>query len=132
MAAQCILLVEDERVTREALVHVLGSEGYSVEVATSIAEATACLDTSTYALAIMNWRLPDGDGLLIANRAAAAGAKTMVMSGYLFQMPGRLAEHHEILMKPIRPSEMVAAVERALGKPAFARDGAKQLQDRES
>jgi hypothetical protein len=40
----------------------------------------------------------------------------MEMSGYLFQMPGGRADRHETLMKPLRPSEIVAAVERSIGK----------------
>jgi hypothetical protein len=39
------------------------------------------------------------------------------MSGYLFQMPGSPAIQHEMLMKPLRPSEIIAAVERSIGKP---------------
>jgi hypothetical protein len=31
-------------------------------------------------------RLPDGDGLEIAERAADLGAATFIMSGYLFQL----------------------------------------------
>ena len=65
---------------------------------------------------IADWRLPDGDGTVIAEAAADLGAKTFVMSGYLFQMPGGRAERHDTLMKPIRPHELVAAVERSIGK----------------
>ena len=69
-----------------------------------------------YDLVISDWRIPDGNGLLLADIAAELGAKTMVMSGYLFQMPGGRADRHETLMKPLRPSEIVAAVERSIGK----------------
>ena len=75
----------------------------------------ACLDRGSYALVIADWRLPDGDGLLVAETGAALGARTFVTSGYLFQMPGGGSERHETLMKPIRPSELVAAVERTIG-----------------
>jgi len=68
-----------------------------------------------YALVIVDWRLPDGDGFEIADAAAETGAKTLVMSGYLFQMSGGRADQHLILMKPIRPSELIAAVERTIG-----------------
>jgi DNA-binding response OmpR family regulator len=111
-----ILLVEDEPAIHELLAHVLRAEGYGVDVATTVAEATAFLDESRYALVIADWRLPDGNGLLIADIALELDAKTFVMSGYLFQMPGGRADRHETLMKPIRPSEMIAAVERAIGK----------------
>jgi len=111
-----ILLVEDDAAIHELLAAVLHGEGYRVDVATTVAEATAFLDESSYALVIADWRLPDGNGLLIADIAAELGAETMVMSGYLFQMPGGRADRHETLMKPLRPSELVAAVERSIGK----------------
>jgi hypothetical protein len=44
------------------------------------------------------------------------------MSGYLFQMSGGRADQHETLMKPIRPSELIAAVERTIGGSTVARE----------
>src|SRR5436309_2697922 len=116
MPEKRILLVEDERTTRELFTHFLHREGYRVDVAETVVEATELLDTSEYALVIADWRLPDGDGLMIADIAMELGAETVVMSGYLFQMPGRRAERHETLMKPLRPTELISAVERAIGK----------------
>ena len=116
MAEQRILLVEDERDIRDLLEHVLVAEGYAVDCAATIAQAWQLLDTRPYALAIVDWRLPDGDGTVIADGAALLGAKTFLMSGYLFQMPGGRALEHETLMKPIRPSEIVAVVERSIGR----------------
>jgi DNA-binding response OmpR family regulator len=111
-----ILLVEDERAIHELLTHALRSEGYVVDVATSLAAAWQELDARPYALVIADWRMPDGDGTVIADAAAELGAKTFVMSGYLFQMPGGRSELHETLMKPLKPSEILAVVERAIGK----------------
>jgi DNA-binding response OmpR family regulator len=87
-----------------------------VDVAPTVAQAWRSLDANSYALGIADWQLPDGDGTVIAEAAADLGAKTFVMSGYLFQMPGGRAERHDTLMKPIRPGELVAAVERSIGK----------------
>ena len=116
MSQKRILLVEDEQTTREILSHVLWTEGYQVDVAETFPEAITFLDTAPYDLVISDWRLPEGNGLLLADIAAELGARTMVMSGYLFQMPGGRAERHETLMKPVRPQELVAAVERSIGK----------------
>ena len=116
MADKRILIVEDEADIRGLLTHVLVSQGYQVDAASGAAEAWQCLDRHSYALAIVDWRLPDGDGIVVAEAAAALGAATFVMSGYLFQMPGGRADRHETLMKPVRPSEIVAAVERRIGK----------------
>lgn len=116
MPEKRILLVEDERTTHELLANVLLAEGFGVDVAITVAEAMACLDARPYTLVISDWRLPDGDGMSVADKAAALGAKTIVMSGYLFQMADGLPDCHEAMMKPLRPSELVAAVERCIGK----------------
>jgi len=116
MPEKRILLVEDEPTIQQLLANVLRVEGYSVDVATTFADAMGLLDQRSYLLVIADWRLPDGDGLMIADTATQMGANTLLMSGYLFQMPGGRAEAHETLMKPLRPSEIVAAVERRIGK----------------
>jgi DNA-binding response OmpR family regulator len=117
MPEKRILLVEDEPVVQQMLGIVLRGEGYTVDAASTVSEAMALLDTQPYALAIVDWRLPEGgDGLLVADSAAELGARTMVMSGYLFQMPGGRADRHETLMKPIRPAEIIDAVVRAIGR----------------
>ena len=114
MKEQRILLVEDDEVG-VLLTHVLIDEGYLVDLATTNAEAWAYLDAHQYPLVIVDWKLPDGDGMVIADAAAHLGAKTVVMSGYLFQMPGGRADSHETLMKPLRPSEIIDVVQRAIG-----------------
>jgi CheY-like chemotaxis protein len=115
-AQQRVLLVEDDDVG-VLLMHALRGEGYLVDLATTTAQAWAHLDANQYALVVVDWKLPDGDGTLIADAAAHLGAKTVVMSGYLFQMPRGRADPHETLMKPVRPSEFVGVVKRSVGKP---------------
>jgi DNA-binding response OmpR family regulator len=110
-----IPLVEDESLIRELLGHVLYDKGYAVDIAATVADAWRHFRARRHALVIVDWRLPDGDGFEIADAAAGAGAKTLVMSGYLFQMSGGRAGRHLILMKPIRTSELIAAVERSIG-----------------
>ena len=116
MSRKRVLLVEDEPDIHDILAMVLRGEGYQVDVAETVAEGMAFLDRWRYALVITDWRLPDGDGLRIADAAAGLDAKTIVMSGYLFQVPGGRADRHETLMKPLRPREIVTAVERSIGK----------------
>ena len=115
MGAKRILLVEDETEISDFLTTALRGSGYAVDAAGTAAEAWAYLDAQRYALVITDWRLPDGDGSLIADSAAELGAKTFLMSGYLFHMPGGRAEQHQTLMKPIRPSEIVALVQHSIG-----------------
>jgi two-component system response regulator HydG len=116
MVGKRILLVEDERSIGDLLSHALRSEGYVVDLATTVAEAWQELDAHAYDLVIADWRMPDGDGTMIADAAAQLGASTCVMSGYLFRMPGGRSDLHETLMKPIKPSEILSVVERSIGK----------------
>jgi len=111
-----VLLVEDEPEISQLLGHTIRTAGHVVDVAGTVAEAWTLLKHNSYALVIADWRLPDGDGTLILDWAIDQGIVTRLMSGYLFRMPGGRAERHETLMKPLRPSEIVAAVEHAIGK----------------
>ena len=120
MAGKRILLLEDEADIAELLALALDGEGYVVDLAATIAEARTRLDTLIYTLVIADLRLPDGDGLGVAERAADLGAATFIMSGYLFQLERGAASRHELLMKPVRPSELVKAVRRSIGSPQEA------------
>ena len=111
-----ILLVEDEIEIRQLLGHVLHAAGYAVDLAATLGDAWPLLDSQSYALVIADWRLPDGDGTLLLDWAADHDAETLLMSGFLFRMPGGRAERHETLMKPVRARELIEAVERSIGK----------------
>ena len=119
MAAKRILLVEDEEDIAEILADFLRSEGYVVDTAGTLAQARQRLKSLSYTLVNTDLRLPDGNGLEIADRAAELGARTCILSGYVFQLPPHAADQHEVLMKPMRPSEFVAVVQRLIG-PASA------------
>jgi len=110
-----ILLVEDDADVRGMLETALRGQGYAVDIAATAERARSRLDALRYDLVVADWRLPDGNGLEIADLAADSGAKTILMSGYLFQIPAEKTTRHELLMKPMRPSELIDAIERVLG-----------------
>src|SRR5256714_7078827 len=108
-----ILLVEDDEGVGELLAMALEGDGYEVDVATTAAESWARLAAQAYALVIADWRLPDGDGSVIADGAADLGAKTFIMSGYLPELPSDRREGHQCMMKPVRLDTLLAARHRA-------------------
>ena len=116
MAAKRILLIDDDAHLAGLLLFVLQGAGYIVDLALTVAQAERRLIERGYELVVADCRLPDGNGTAIADRAADLGAKTAVLTGYAIQMPRERVERHEIWMKPMRPSELVAAVERCIGK----------------
>ena len=65
-----ILLLEDDPDVAQLLIAVLHDAEYVVDFAGTLAEAAQFLATQDYGLVITDWRLPDGDGTVIANRAA--------------------------------------------------------------
>jgi two-component system, NtrC family, response regulator GlrR len=116
MAGKRILLVDDEENILEVLGISLRSEGYIVDTANSLRRGLASLSRGRYELVATDFRLPDGDGTLLADRAAEVGIKTLIFSGYLHAIPAEEAKRHLLLSKPILPDEFVAAVERRIGK----------------
>ena len=116
MPPKRILLIEDEATTRELLTHVLRGQGYLVDSADTAAAASKYLESVRYALIIADWLLPDGDGIELADRAAKLGGKTIVFSEHLFRLPAGAADRHQLMMKPVRPQEMVATVRRTIGR----------------
>lgn len=115
MTDKRILLVEDEPEIQAVLSEALRDDNYAVDFAATVREAKSRLASQTYDLVIADWKLPDGDGRLIADWATELGAKTVVMSGYLSHMPGGRASDHETLMKPIRLPEFIDLVRRSIG-----------------
>lgn len=116
MPEKRILLVEDEPAILELFADDLRAKGYVVDLAACVAEGQQHLDAQSYALVIADWRLPDGNGIDLADRAIKLRAKTLIISGYLFGLPAGAADRHKLLRKPMRPGELVAAVERSIGK----------------
>jgi CheY-like chemotaxis protein len=112
-----ILLVEDEPTTREIVTHVLRDAGYALDAVGSAGAAATCLETVHYALVIVDWFLPDGNGAEIADAAAGRGSKTLVISDLVLQLPNKAASGHELLPKRSLSAEIAGAVQRMIGNP---------------
>ncbi|HTZ35609.1 MAG TPA: response regulator [Stellaceae bacterium] len=114
-----ILLVEDDADIRFLWEHVLLDQGYQVDSAESIAAGGGLLEERAYDLVVVDGRLPDGTGVALAEAATQRGLPALVVTGYAFIMDQARQESakYELLLKPIRPSELVAAVARILQPP---------------
>jgi DNA-binding NtrC family response regulator len=112
-----ILLVEDDEDVGEVLRIALHEAGYPVDLATTAADGWKCLAAHRYALVLSDWRLPDGDGSVIADGGAELGAKTFIMSGYLPEMPIERREGHHCMMKPVRVRDLLRLIRDAIGAP---------------
>jgi DNA-binding response OmpR family regulator len=107
-----VLLVEDDPYVGPLLEHVLLSAGFRVHWTTRFVEGEALLDHRAYDLVITDVMLPDGNGLKIADAAKARGIRSIVITAYAFQIPTEQLAPHEVLLKPIRPHELLSAIDR--------------------
>ena len=72
------------------------------------------LKRGSHDLVLADAKLPDGSGMDVCDAAAALGIKCIVITGYAFTLPEGVGERYDVLLKPLRPAELVAAIERVL------------------
>lgn len=109
-----ILLIEDDLDVRFVIEHVLVDAGHEVDTSATTAGGTDLLRCRHYDLVLADAKLPDGTGMDVCDAAVEMGTKSIIITGYAFTLPIATAERYEVLLKPLRPAEIVAAVDRAL------------------
>jgi DNA-binding NtrC family response regulator len=111
-----ILLVEDDAITRTHFADALRNYGYDVMEAGDGVQGLAILAVNQCDLVITDMVLPKMNGLILIDRIQAKWPHTPVImiSGYLSQAAGNKIFDGKVdcLEKPIRPSALVALVQR--------------------
>ncbi len=108
-----MLVVEDDRVTRNALQRLFERRGWDVLVAATVAEGLAQLDPPPDCL-ILDLMLPDGDGAEVLRTVRAQGLPTKVAVCTGTGDADRLAEvasmnPEALLRKPVALADVVLA-----------------------
>src|SRR5262249_56320808 len=67
-----VLVVEDEAYVRDSLVEMLGSRGFQVAPAASVAEALTALSRSPVDVVLSDLKMPGADGLELVKRMQAS------------------------------------------------------------
>jgi PAS domain S-box-containing protein len=114
--ARTVLVVEDDARDRALLEESLRAEGYLVESAETVAEATAFIARRRYDAVILDMLLPDGTGLALINalrvdRALAVPVIVVTVVADARAVVG--AQVDEVLPKPIDMTVVHAALRRA-------------------
>jgi DNA-binding response OmpR family regulator len=109
-----ILLVDDDADVRVLMEHVLTGDRYEVDPAATIAAGRTLLGSKHYDLVLADGVLPDGSGIVIAEEAERRGIPAIIVTAYGFRFPLRELAPYEVLLKPVRPAELLRAVEAAL------------------
>src|SRR4051812_22433560 len=74
-----VLLVEDEVKTRDSITEGLRLEGWTVSGAASGADAVTQIDRETFDLMVLDWMLPDRDGIEVLQHLRGRGHPTPVL-----------------------------------------------------
>jgi DNA-binding NtrC family response regulator len=126
LAEIALLLVDDEDFFRKNVADELVQTGYSVDSARNLQEARALLAQRTYHLALLDVRMPDGNGLDLLNEIKETSPKTEVIMLTAF---GTVEEGvramkqgaHDFLTKPCKLDELEAVLDKALQRQTLER-----------
>jgi ATP-dependent Lon protease len=114
-----ILVVDDEKITRMNLNHVLTKEGYAVETAANGMEAIGFLENQAFDVVITDLKMEEVDGIQVLEKAKAENPDTevIVITGYA-TVPAAVSAmqkgSYHFLAKPLKLDEIRATVLRAL------------------
>lgn len=122
-----ILIVDDEQVVRDSLVHWFAEEGYRVEAAAGAAEALTRLAAGDVDLIIADIRMPGMDGLELLDRIQSERLDTAVimMTGYASVESAVRALKHgafDYITKPFDPDDLSVAVRNAVEQQRLKRE----------
>ena len=115
-----ILIVEDEGHLADLVAEVLGREGYSAETASDGRSALARALSEEYDLLVVDWMLPDLDGVQVVKRLRAAEVRVPILmltarNQVEDRVEGLDAGADDYLPKPFAFPELLARV-RALAR----------------
>ena len=126
----CVLVIDDDKLVREAARILLTGQGYDVVLADGGAAGIEAARSSKFDIVIVDLFMPDINGLNVIGtiRQSNPGMPMIAASGFMFDgncpsMPAFEAMAAEAgavatLYKPFRPATLLQAVEQALGKAA--------------
>jgi DNA-binding NtrC family response regulator len=127
-----LLLVDDDRHLLESMGDWLSETGLHVQMADCCKTAFELLGQSTFDLALVDLRLPDGDGFEILRRCTRdyPNLSVILMTGYGTVETGidaLRAGAFDLLTKPLIDEELLVSIKRALNQREVVREN-KQLK----
>jgi DNA-binding response OmpR family regulator len=111
-----VLVVEDDAQLAELLLRVFQEEGHRAEVCGTAREAEAVLATTSFDIAVVDWMLPDGDGLDLCarlhNRRPSIPVLMLTARGEVHdRVMGLRSGADDYLTKPFDVEELLARVD---------------------
>jgi two-component system OmpR family response regulator len=125
---QRILVVDDEPSIVDAVATALRYEDYEVEEAYAGREALSALSRTDFDLVVLDWMLPDIEGIEVGRRMRAQGFKTAILfltakDATENKVEALRAGGDDYVTKPFSLAEIVARVQAILRRSAAALPG---------
>ena len=117
-----ILLAEDNAFNQKVAVHMLENLGHSVRVADDGVQTLAALEQESFDLLLLDIQMPEMDGFEVTKKIRTREAKTtgrqniIALTAHASESDRQRclsAGMNDYLTKPLRKSELVAALKRA-------------------
>ena len=120
MSITNVLVVDDDVAVCGILARMLSDERYKVQTSQAVADALGAIEQKPFDVYVMDYKLPDGSGLDVAERIRSKGraAAIILMSGYDPSAVALRAEKLRIsnfLEKPFSREIICNAVKKAIG-----------------
>ncbi len=117
-----ILIVEDHADLSQALKRQLVGLGMIADCVTSLSEARDFVEAYSYSLALIDRRLPDGDGLSLLPfmRRTQTGLRIIILTALdslTDKVSGLDAGADDYLTKPFEPDELMARIRACVRRP---------------
>ena len=115
-----VLVVDDDIAICRIVQRMLSDEDYQVQTSQSVADALGAIEQKPFDVYVMDYKLPDGSGLDVAERIRSKGgaAPIILISGYDRSTVGLRAEKlyiTDFLEKPFSREIICTAVKKAIG-----------------
>ena len=120
-----VLLVEDEVKTRDSITEGLRLEGWTMTAAATAGDAVALIDRDKFDLIVLDWMLPDGDGMEVLQHLRDSGHHTPVLmltarSTLDDRVVGLDSGADDYLIKPFALAELIARCRALLRRPSMS------------
>ncbi|APR75912.1 Phosphate regulon transcriptional regulatory protein PhoB (SphR) [Minicystis rosea] len=108
-----ILLVEDDTSVARGVVEYLEPRGFEVEHVTTLAAARRALGVTAFAVILLDWMLPDGEGMDLVREIAARAAHSPIVfltarTELADRVVGLESGAADYITKPFEPRELLA------------------------
>ena len=114
-ADRSLLIVDDDKPFGDRLGRAMSARGFDAQVAASVADGLAAIETRAPAFAVIDLKLGDGSGLDVmrALKGKRADARAIILTGYGAIATAVVAVKlgaFDYLAKPVNADEIVAAL----------------------